>query len=518
MNGRFFAHSRLDGLLVLAACVQFAVLLAGVLTFGSAPWGVSLLLGLASVFLTCTNYQCVAHNFIHNPFFASARLNRAFSVFNSLLLGGPQTLYRFHHLHHHRYNNDAPDPRTGTTKDMSSTWRYGEYPWREEGILTYSLFGYFRSDFRRLVEEAKRRGREGAVREEAEALVLMLAVFAVLNPLGLAAFYLPVWLLGNMAAVAENYLEHYGALPGDRRTDSVSSYGRLYNLVWFNNGYHQEHHYRPQVHWTRLPEITPLLPPPSQRRVVRWAHWFNFAPRRLPATAAFPPRAARAVVFAVDGAGGFDEVAPRLDKAVAEAGLPLGVRHFRWTHGYGRVIADQVYFSHVLRQGKKLADAIWRCQEESPGLPISLVGHSAGCAVILAAAEHLPHGTLDRIVLLSPAVSARYDLRPALACARRGIDAFYSARDWVWLGIGVFLIGTTDRRWGPAAGRVGFRPSVQGPADKILFSGLRQHAWSPELSWTGHTGGHDGSHQPRFLREFVVPLLDPGVVCLRAAV
>ena len=84
----------------------------------------------------------------------------------------------------------------------------------------------------------------------------------------------------------EHYLEHYGATPGDRRTDSVSSYGRLYNLIWFNNGYHQEHHFRPQVHWTRVPEVKSLLPPESERRTVRGAHWFNFAPRTTPAAAA----------------------------------------------------------------------------------------------------------------------------------------------------------------------------------------------------------------------------------------
>ena len=102
----------------------------------------------------------------------------------------------------------------------------------------------------------------------------------VLNPRGLLLFYLPVWYFGNAAAQAENYLEHYGAIPGNRKTDSVSSYGRLYNLIWFNNGYHQEHHYRPQTHWTRVPEVRELLPPESERRVVRGAHWFNFGVRR----------------------------------------------------------------------------------------------------------------------------------------------------------------------------------------------------------------------------------------------
>ncbi len=282
MKPRLFAHSGLDALLVLVAAVQFSLLLLGVFTLGSVPWWVSLLLGLVSSFLMCTNYQCVAHNFIHHPFFASDRLNALFSVFNSLLIGGPQSLYRMHHLHHHKYNNDAPDPKTGTTRDFTSTWRHGKPPPREESLLTYSLFGFFRTDFGVLIEGAKRQQLLRLAVWEGAAWVLMMAALGVFYPLGFVAFYLPVWFAGTVLAQAENYLEHYGAIPGNRKTDSVSSYGFLYNLIWFNNGYHQEHHYRPQVHWTQLPEIRKLMPPETERRVVWGAHWFNFAPRKKP--------------------------------------------------------------------------------------------------------------------------------------------------------------------------------------------------------------------------------------------
>src|SRR5262249_31384632 len=47
-------------------------------------------------------------------------------------------------------------------------------------------------------------------------------------------------------------LEHYGAQPGNAFANSVSSYNRWYNFLWFNNGYHQEHHWDPKVHWTRM--------------------------------------------------------------------------------------------------------------------------------------------------------------------------------------------------------------------------------------------------------------------------
>ena len=63
-----------------------------------------------------------------------------------------------------------------------------------------------------------------------------------------------------------------------------------------------------------------------------------------------------------------------------------------------------------------------------PGRKVYLVGHSAGCAVVLAAAERLPTDSVDRLILLAPSVCVTYDLRPALRTVRCGIDVFYSDR------------------------------------------------------------------------------------------
>ena len=52
------------------------------------------------------------------------------------------------------------------------------------------------------------------------ALAAFFGVAIVADWRGFVCFYVPVWYLGQMAALAENYLEHHGAIPGDRRTDS----------------------------------------------------------------------------------------------------------------------------------------------------------------------------------------------------------------------------------------------------------------------------------------------------------
>jgi pimeloyl-ACP methyl ester carboxylesterase len=198
-----------------------------------------------------------------------------------------------------------------------------------------------------------------------------------------------------------------------------------------------------------------------------------------------------------------------LRQTVIRDQVPLEVHSFHWTHGYCRIVSDQMHASHVRREGRRLADLVQSCRAESPDRPIYLVGHSAGCGVVLTAAEELPPGSVERVVLLAPAVSVKHDLRPVLACACQGVDVFYSHHDWVCLGIGVLVAGTTDRCWTLAAGKVGFQPVAFGPEDEALFRKLRQYPWDASLSWTGHKGGHYGPYQPGFLRTFVLPLLYP---------
>ena len=217
----------------------------------------------------------------------------------------------------------------------------------------------------------------------------------------------------------------------------------------------------------------------------------------------------RGMIFAVDGAGGFQSTTEALSQAVAEAHLPLGVVPVEWSHGYGRILADQIDCPYARECGCKFAQQIAAYRHAFPQNKIFVICHSAGSAVGLAAAEVLPPGSIDRIIVLSPSISSEYDLRPALRCVRDGIDVFYSTRDTFQLGLAIALVGTADGCWGcAAAGRVGFQPQVQYPEDAALYDKLRQHPWNPCLAWTGNRGGHYGGYRPEFLKAFVLPLLD----------
>ena len=88
-------------------------------------------------------------------------------------------------------------------------------------------------------------------------------------------FYLPSYYLGWVLTYAHTYVLHYGAQPGNYYANSVSSYHRLYNLIFFYNGYHQEHHWDPKAHWTRMHAVHEEILPQmiaNRTRILRGPH------------------------------------------------------------------------------------------------------------------------------------------------------------------------------------------------------------------------------------------------------
>lgn len=141
------------------------------------------------------NANTISHNFIHNRFFRSRNMNRLFASYLSVLLGFPHALWRERHLAHH----------VGTPSKIRPT---------AEMVVQSVLVAM---------------------------LWIALGVFA---PMFFLTVYLPGWLLGLTLCAVQGHYEH--------ARGTVSCYGRLYNLLFFNDGYHVEHHARPGQHWTRL--------------------------------------------------------------------------------------------------------------------------------------------------------------------------------------------------------------------------------------------------------------------------
>jgi fatty acid desaturase len=213
--------------------------------------------------------QCISHNFIHNPFFSNRWLNRAFGVLETLAIGMPHQLYHHYHMNHHWGDNDAKGP-DGSTRDWSSIYRYSKDD-NPEPFWRYCLYSFFRVEVLPVLKVASKHGRANVLQVAVETMAL--AAFWELLAWGNASyfflFYLPSFFFGWVLSYAEGYLEHYGGQPGNPYANSVSSYNRLYNLLWFNNGYHQEHHWDPKMHWTRMRQLHEQIVPQMRENHTR---------------------------------------------------------------------------------------------------------------------------------------------------------------------------------------------------------------------------------------------------------
>ena len=143
------------------------------------------------------NSNTIAHNFLHLPFFRRRIVNQLFSGYLSLLLGIPQRLWRDRHRAHH----------------AGIRWRFR---WSRQLLVESTLIG------------------------------MLWAGLFVLVPRFFVSVYLPGLAIGLSLCWLQGRYEHIGG--------TVSHYGRIYNFLFFNDGYHVEHHAHPGEHWRRLPQ------------------------------------------------------------------------------------------------------------------------------------------------------------------------------------------------------------------------------------------------------------------------
>jgi pimeloyl-ACP methyl ester carboxylesterase len=210
----------------------------------------------------------------------------------------------------------------------------------------------------------------------------------------------------------------------------------------------------------------------------------------------------------VDGVGGWQLWGKVSKFTLRQAGLPHEVREFHWHHGRGQFLKDLQDERHLNAKAAELADQIERLRDDDAERPIFLVGHSAGAGVILRAAEQLRPGSVERIVLLSAAVSPQYDLRRALAATRREIVSFHSPFDQILLHWGTRQFGTVDRVYTASAGLKGFEvPAALDENERRLYKRLVQVPWQLRMATYGNIGQHVGTCLPGFMMAEVTPWL-----------
>jgi fatty acid desaturase len=290
-DSQIFTYTRWDIVPALAGVAHFAYVLFLFFAFKHLPWWALIPLGLIYSVSISWNVNGVSHNFLHNPFFRSKVLNRLYSILESLTMGFSQVLYEDIHRRHHMGNADLPDEK-GKTIDPLSIYKNGheghpENPW------SYTFLSFFRDDPREAFVSIARKSKAEAWWGVAE-IAIFVAFFSTMGILNwhFIVYFLPFWYFGHCLSYLNGYYLHYGANPDVPIAWGVSSYHKLYNWIWFYNGYHAEHHYRPRVHWTKMRDLRAQIEPQQREakvRVIKPPHALGFLDKDLPPLAEAGP-------------------------------------------------------------------------------------------------------------------------------------------------------------------------------------------------------------------------------------
>jgi len=188
-------------------------------------------------------------------------------------------------MQHHKGNADRPS-ENGETVDWISIYKHG-HEGDAEHPLKYTFLSFFREDPKTVYRELKRKNPRDAFWGVTE-LTLFVGTFVILGFLNwrYICFLLPFWYFGHCLSYLNGYYRHYGGNPDEPLAWGVSSYDKLYNWIWFFNGYHAEHHFRPKVHWTRMHRLHDQIVELQRAagvRVIKPPHALGFLDPDMPA-------------------------------------------------------------------------------------------------------------------------------------------------------------------------------------------------------------------------------------------
>ena len=257
-----FRYTPKDSLLVLFA---IAVLLTPLLIINANLSIIGLaIVSFFHIWLIVICQNSSLHHHTHCPIFKSKKLNRVYELLVSAATGIPHHSWKSGHLIHHVHVNDKPV--NGKTKDPTSVYAAGKdgnptnfwiYCFGPLLWLNIKFYLFMRAPTVHKIKVYRNEYKH----EQWAFYVFITSIMCVDFFYGL--LLLVLYILSYAVNNANSYGEHWGALTrrGDTTQDSVGIYSKWYNLITFNAGYHQEHHHKPGTHWSRLPEVTPLLHP-----------------------------------------------------------------------------------------------------------------------------------------------------------------------------------------------------------------------------------------------------------------
>lgn len=188
----------------------------------------------------------ISHNHHHTHTFTLPWLNRIYEVIMFLETGVLPFAWTLHHnLGHHKHYLSPEDDTA---------------PWMHKNGRVMSRVYYDVVNAARIYPEVCRMGRQypELYRRFKLWAVVSLAVLGLLIALdpvkALLLFVLPMPIM-YLGLLDNTYMQHSDLDIRSHYTASRNSMSWLYNRISWNLGYHTAHHMRPNLHWSRLPEL-----------------------------------------------------------------------------------------------------------------------------------------------------------------------------------------------------------------------------------------------------------------------
>jgi hypothetical protein len=217
-------------------------------------------------------------------------------------------------------------------------------------------------------------------------------------------------------------------------------------------------------------------------------------------------------IYYMDGAGGGTAQknwAEGVKEGFMEAGYNGGGELFTWETGEGLMADQDASVKFKRSKAKEAAAKITRRAAAHPGVPLGILGFSAGTAVAIFTLEQLPESVqVDNVVLLGTSISKDYDLTKALKRVKEHVYIFTSSHDRM-LSFLMPLSGTADRKFhDPGAGIMGFvLPSgASAETRKLYAEKIVTIRWTAKLEKDGDYGHHFDNIKMEFIRDHVAPL------------
>lgn len=228
-----------------------------------------------------------------------------------------------------------------------------------------------------------------------------------------------------------------------------------------------------------------------------------------------PDRAARmhyGYLYYFDGAGGGTankDWSEGVKDGLLAGGYPGAGEMFTWETGNGLIADQNASVKFKRSKARKAARRIRQHVKANPGLPLHMLGFSAGTAVAVFALEALPETVqVDEVVLLGTSISQNYDLTKALKRVKGHVYVYTSTRDRM-LGFLMPFTGTADRKFAdPGAGITGFVLPAGATAEtrKLYAEKIITIPWTAKLEKHGNYGHHFDNLNMKFIRDNVAPL------------